>query len=376
MKKLGIVLVHYHSPALLAPAIAALRTDAAAAGITTEIVVVDNGSTAAEQAELLALARQQELRLHVSGRNSGYAGGVNAGAALLPAADMLLLMNPDVLVLPGCLAALWEKVAAGAAACGPLFYWDEPGGFALPPTEACGFFEELLRVAAGRHGGALLKLARRRWRAHARRYFLAEQAFAGYDLSGALLMVSAEAFRQLGGFDESYALYFEETDFLQRLRQAGLPACFEPRARAIHLYAQSTPRDGRVAALYGASQKLFRHRFYGNRRAAWLAALAAGGAASAAPELAAATPLSASGSWPLDPRAAWLEISPSPLRYPAAARRLPAAAGRLEPILSPPLLERMAPGVYWLQTVAADGRELALGRLEVPAQTRSPSPMV
>lgn len=378
MKGLGVILVHYHTPALLALAADALRADAAGAGLELEIVVVDNGSTAEERAALVAWrARQEEAglpaRIFEPGRNLGYAAGINAGARLLPERHALLLMNPDVLVLPGCLARLAARLAAGAAVAGPAFFWDREEGFELPPTEAVGFAEDLLRVAAARFGGALAAAARRRWRRHARRFFLAEQSLAAYDLSGAMMMVARAAFERLGGFDERYQLYFEETDFLQRLRRAGFRADFEPRAKAIHLYAQSTPRDGRVGQLYSASQRLFREVAYGRLGAAGLRALSRGAGSAAEP---AAPSLDPAGSWPLDRRARWLEISPSPLLFPAAARRLPPDLDRLQPILSPELAARMAPGAYWLSALDAEGGELDLVRIAVPDQTRSPSPIV
>jgi GT2 family glycosyltransferase len=364
---LGVILVHYHTPALLEQAVAAVDEDAAGSGIATEIVVVDNGSTEAERSRLAAFCRRRGIRLHDPGRNLGYAGGINAGAALLPEQEALLAMNTDVLVEKGCLAALLASLEAGAAVAGPAFFWDRAdreSGFELPPTEAVGLGEDLLRVAAARWGGRLAAIARRRWRKHVRRYLLAEDGVAGYDLSGAMLMISAAAFHRVGGFDAGYAFYFEETDFLQRLRRAGLPARFERKARAVHLYAQSTPKDGSAAAYFSASQELFRRTFYRESGAALLRALSRGAGRPAEPP---AEKLTADGGWKLDVRARWLEISPSPLGFPAATRRLPAGLGTLQPVLPPGLLPQLADGTYWLRQVDQRGGELAVGKLEIGA---------
>ena len=364
-RKLGVILVHYHTPALLEAAVAALGADASSSGLALEIVVVDNGSTAEERSRLEGFGRRRGLRVCDPGRNLGYAGGINAGAALLPEQDALRAMNTDVLVEPGCLAALLGSLAAGAAAAGPAFFWDRADrrqGFELPPTEAFGFAEDLLRVAASRFGGAWAAAARRRWRRHVRRYLLAEESLPAYDLSGALLMMAAPAFRRIGGFDDRYAFYFEETDFLQRLRRAGLAARFEPRARAVHLYAQSTPKDGSAATYFADSQELFRRTFYGRGGAALLRNLSRGARPPAEPP---AEPLAAAGGWRLDNRARWLELSPSPLGFPAATRRLPAGLGALEPVLPPGLLPQLAAGTYWLRQLDEHGGELAVGRIEI-----------
>jgi len=368
---LGVVFVHFHTPALLAQAVQSLEADAAGCGLDFELVVVDNGSTPEEKAELESWRADRRVRILDPGRNLGYAGGLNAGVALLPAAQVLLLMNPDVLVEPGCLAALLAQLEAGAAVAGPAFFWDAPGGFELPPTEGFHVGDELLRIAAARWGGAFAGWARRRWRRRAWRHFMAEESVESYDLSGAMMMVQAEIYRRLGGFDEGYALYFEETDFLQRLRLAGHSARFEPAAKAVHLYAQSTPRDGRAGELFAASRNRYRARFQGRRWARLLGLLERGVKPAAEP---AAEPLEAEGSWELAAGARWLEISPSPLGFPAAARPLPegAGAGRLEKVLSAALVARMAPGTYRLRVLSGEGRELAVGRLEIASsETKS-----
>lgn len=365
--KLGVVLVHYHTPGLLAEAVAALRRDAGPSGLELDLVVVDNGSTAEEKLALAALERTAELRIHAGGGNLGYAGGLNAGVALLPDSDALLLMNTDVLVGPGSLAALLARIRAGAAVVGPRFLWDGwdlEQAFELPPTEAVSFGEELRRVAAARRGGSFAIAARRRWRRHASRYFDAAGPIRGYDLSGALLMVEAESYRRLGGFDDGYAFYFEETDFLQRLRAAGLVAEFEPRAKAIHLYAQSTPRDGGAATLYAASRERFRRSRYGPAAAGLLRRLEKG---AQPPEPPPSAVLPSGGAWQLPPGTRRLEISPSPLGFPAALRRLPAGTERLDPLLSPELVARMTPGIYWLRAIGEEGLELDLCRVELPA---------
>lgn len=364
-----MVLVHYHTPGLLAEAVAALRRDAASSGLALELVVADNGSTAEEKKALAALEAAEGLRIAGDGGNLGYAGGLNAGAALLPASEVLVLMNTDVLVGPGCLAALAARIAAGVAAVGPRFLWDgwDPEqAFELPPTEAVGLPDELLRLAAARWGGAWAGRARRRWRRHAGPYFEAQEPRRGYDLSGALLMVEAAAFHRLGGFDPAYQLYFEETDFLERLRREGLRAELVPAAVARHLYAQSTPRDGRVARLYAESRERFRRRVYGRAAAALLRRLESGARPPAAPEATRkAEWLESGGAWLLPPGARRLELSPSPLGFPAALRRLPEGADRLDPVLSPELVARLAPGVYWLRPLDATGAELGLGRVEI-----------
>ncbi|MBV8200259.1 MAG: glycosyltransferase, partial [Acidobacteria bacterium] len=244
---LAVVLVHYHTPRLAAAAVGALQRDlasgpGAAAGLDVEWLLVDNGSDAAGR-ELLA---SLPLRLLEPGRNLGYAGGVNLGVAS-SRAELVLLMNPDVLVLPGCAAALVDCLRAGAAAAGPRFFWDSGRRLLLPPAERRGRGSELLAVLAASRGGGWAERARRRSRRHCRRHWLAAAPLPSHSLSGSLLAVRRAAWERVGGFDEGFRLYFEETDWLLRLRRAGLPARFVPAAEAVHLYGRSAALEPRAA---------------------------------------------------------------------------------------------------------------------------------
>ena len=87
----------------------ALRADVAGTGLEVDWLLVDNGSDAAGRARLASLPVE---RID-PGANLGYAGGVNLGVAR-PDAELVLVMNPDVIVLPGCVPALLERPAATA----------------------------------------------------------------------------------------------------------------------------------------------------------------------------------------------------------------------------------------------------------------------
>ena len=360
--RLAIVLVHYHAAELAARAVGALRADLAGAGLDVEWAVVDNGSDAAERALLATLPGERVE----AGRNLGFAGGVNLGVEKTTA-EAILVMNPDVIVLPGCVDALLTVLAGGAAVAGPRFYWDSGRRLRLPPTELRSRRQEISAALAGRGGGWPAR-ARRRWRRHARRHWQAAAPLASYALSGAILALRRSAWETVGPFDAGFQLYFEESDWLKRVERRGLPARYVPAAEAVHLYNQSAGREPRAADWFAASAERFRRRHYGAWFTPILGALGGGRAAvTRSHSLRAALAAPAGGGLDLTavgrPFPLWVEVSPRPLGFPAAAERLGEPPGAPW-TLPAEVADRLPPDAELTVQVTDDaGRELAGYRL-------------
>jgi hypothetical protein len=62
-------------------------------------------------------------------------------------------------------------------------------------------------------------------------------------VAGMFMLFRSEVFRQLGGFDERYFLYYEDVDLCRRLRRLGYDALLEPRAVALHDARRASHRD-------------------------------------------------------------------------------------------------------------------------------------
>lgn len=324
--RLALILVHYHTPELAAEAVAALRADVDHAA-DTEWLLVDNGSDAAGRALLESLPVQ---RID-PGTNLGYAGGVNLGAAR-STAEILIFMNPDVLVLPGCIAALVERLQSGAAVAGPAFWWDRGRRMLLPPAEARGRWEELVR-------------SRQRWRRHARRHWEARSPIASWSLSGSLLAIRRDAWERVGPFDEGFRLFFEETDWLLRAKRLGLRSEYVPGAEAIHLYNRSAAREPRARQWFEESARRFRRLHYGSGFS-WLL--------ERMPRR--TTELPVLERIPVE-AGVWVEVSPNPEGFPAAAERI--SAPGLWTLPDEIALE----GSWIAQVTDAQGRELVRGRI-------------
>ena len=347
--RLAVVLVHYHAAELARAAVSALRADLAGTGVETEWLLVDNGSDAGERGLLAGL----EVERLDPGENLGYAGGVNLGVARARA-DALLLMNPDVLALPGCVPALLARLHAGAAVAGPRFFWDRGRRLLLPPAEPRRRRDELWAMLAAR-GERWAARARRRWRQHARRHWLARDPLPSHALSGSLLAVRRDAWERTGPFDPAFRLYFEETDWLLRAARLGLRSEHVPAAEAVHLVGRSAAREPRAGAWFEESARRFRRRHYGAPFAWTLAALD-----RRLPRHALAVPAAVPPGGL--PQPCWVEVSPNPAGFPAAAERL--AAWPIGWTLPAEVRERAAGEPLVAQLTDDAGRELARWSVE------------
>ncbi|MGD2113436.1 MAG: glycosyltransferase [Acidobacteriota bacterium] len=382
--QVSAIIVHYRAPELAAEAARAVADDCDASAVPWEVLVVDNGDDPGERARLEAGLRERlpdrPWRILVPGENLGYAGGLRVGVDA-SRGELLLLMNPDVLVCSGCVDALVRALDAGATAAGPRFFWDRERRMLLPPAEERTRTAALLSRLA-RTGPRAARAVRRRWRRHARRHWEAGEVLRSEALSGALLAVRRSVWRDVGPFDDAFRLYFEETDWLRRLVRRGGAPVQVPAAEAVHLYDRSAASEPRSPLWFRRSQALFERRWYGRGFAALLSALdrlpersrkpggdrRAGGPLSSPPAGDATLEIPVPGV--LRPPL-WVEMSPSPLGFPAAAERVEPDAGCVRWRLPEEIWDRLPPGRFRLQLTGANGAEGPSRWLHKPA----PAPM-
>jgi len=342
---MDVVIVHYHAADAVREAVAALFADARGSALPLHVIVADNGSTGEER----ALLRTLPVTYFATGTNAGYAGAINAAFAHTRA-DCIVVMNEDVLVLPGCLAALRDALQSGGAVAGPTFYWDRDCTLLLPCTEERTRRNELRKIAAKRSPAALER-ARAVWREHARRHWRSDEPIVTPSLSGALLAFRRDTWSAAGPFDDAYHLYYEENDWLLRVAGAGLRPLYVPAARAIHLHNPAAGQSEERSRWEAESFVRFGNRHYGEHFMRRL--LLASGRDGVVPSWSCTDDVSAEAATPL-----WLEVSPSPLGFPAAAARIDGRPAGAWPLPRMRGLEHIS-GPLYLQIVDDEGRELA-----------------
>lgn len=361
--KISCILVHYHTPELLKRALSAIEKDACASALDVDVIVVDNGSTEKDRPLLESLS----AKLIVPGDNLGYAGGINL-AVKHSDAEIFIFMNPDVEVLPGCIEALIKALRDGASAAGPRFYMDQRKEIILPPLMRLTRMNEILWRSSVL-SRAQAKRVRNHWRKHAKKQWHAHAPVIDYDLTGALLAITRLAWEQVGSFDEVFKLYFEELDWLTRLRRKGLKAYYVPGAEAIHLVNQSAIKEKLAKKWYADSLAIYRRRYYGALFTAFLERVVPvlrgflnkiqNGSEKQYETQVPSVDLSIFKS--VSDKPLWIEVSPEELGIPALG--IPIHDSGLKKWVFPGTTwKALEPGKYYLRVADNAGRELMYRR--------------
>ncbi|PSR62295.1 glycosyltransferase family 2 protein [Nocardia sp. MDA0666] len=221
-KTVGLALVTYQSAKDLPGFLETLP--AAVEPYTVDVVGIDNVSTD-RSAEIMEEFGGRVIR---NTRNVGLAAAINQGAAAT-GGQWILVANPDTKLTPGSIAALIEtaKTDDRIGMIGPRILRLDgepyPSGRRFPSL-AVGIAHALL-------GGI--------WPNNpaTRRYFCAPVTeVSDVDwISGCCMLFRREAFEAVGGFDDRYFLYFEETKMALDMHRVGWRVVLDPRVEIRHL---------------------------------------------------------------------------------------------------------------------------------------------
>lgn len=218
---------------------------AAMAGIAGEILIVDNdsqdGSFEAIAAHITARGWDKTtpiVRIIQSGHNGGFGAGNNfgirAGLSNGVTADFIYVLNPDAFPEETAILTLLNHlITHPKTGFAGSYIHGEDGVAHLTTFRFPSIASEF--ESAVRFGPVSRRLKTRKICIET-----PDQSQTVDWLAGASLMIRRSALDEIGLFDETFFLYFEETDLSRRAALAGWRTDFVPESKVAHIGSAAT----------------------------------------------------------------------------------------------------------------------------------------
>jgi len=225
----AVVVVSYNSAAVIGDLLDSVP--AALDGLSGMVVVVDNGSSD----DTVAIVRARGDCLVVEAENRGYAAGINRGVVEAPRTAAIAVLNPDLVLSAGALRVLVDAL-------------DQPETGIVAPrivNPDGSLFQSLRHAPSVLNTVGLSFIGNPRFSEYVTDPTQYSQPGIVDWALGAALVVSRECHERLGGWDETFFLYSEETDLCLRARDHGMLTRYEPGATVMHIGggSGSSPRS-------------------------------------------------------------------------------------------------------------------------------------
>ncbi|HEX6047090.1 MAG TPA: glycosyltransferase family 2 protein [Pyrinomonadaceae bacterium] len=241
--ELSIIIVNWNGDGLLSRCVETIVTSQPPTSY--EIVIVDNASeddslARLSSSETLApLVANGQLRILNNSENRGFGAANNQGFALTDS-PFVLLLNLDTEVGPGTIDTLMRTMQSDPkiGVCGPKILNSDGtlqiSAFFNPPRVWHTVLSQL----------KLYHLLPRKIRGELLlgRHWDHDRLRAVPMLSGAAMLARREMIDRVGGFDERFHMYSEDTEWCWRITKAGWKLVFVPDAVVLHHGAESSKK--------------------------------------------------------------------------------------------------------------------------------------
>lgn len=258
--EVAAIVVTFNSAQYLGKLLDSLLEESITASIRT--MVVDNNSSD----DSVAIARSYPgVEVLALSRNIGYAGAINLACRRIDRSDSILVLNPDLTIMPGSIRQMLERLSNdGVGIVAPRMLKSDNSIFYSIRREP-SILRSLGDAAFGSHfptrPPSLSEMEQR-----LSRYTNASRIDWA---TGAALLIRREVAIRVGPWEEEFFLFSEETDYCRRVRESGHSVWYEPKASVIHVGGGSGSNP-ELAALLAVNRIKYVAK-HNNRRTAALA---------------------------------------------------------------------------------------------------------
>tara|TARA_Y100000590_G_C15702319_1_gene1007260 strand:- start:1596 stop:2357 length:762 start_codon:yes stop_codon:yes gene_type:complete len=214
---ISIIIVNYNSLNFLVKNLESIN-NSNLNNINTEIIIIDNNSKVKPNYNSL---RKYNVKIYQINKNIGYSAGLNYGIEKC-SGKFILSLNPDVYVKKNTINTLYNYYINNNVGILGSKVLNIDGSFQLSSRRRF----PLLKYLAAR----MLKINN-------------NYNYNDYDInkthnvdsiSGCCMFFSIDIFNKVGGFDENFFLYFEDTDFCLRIIESGKSVVYFPESEVFH----------------------------------------------------------------------------------------------------------------------------------------------
>lgn len=257
----SVVIVNWNGGKYLEETINSLREKTK--DISYETILIDNNSDNQDESYLYLdkLSLFENVTVIKSNENLGFAKANNRGMKIAKGRNFLIL-NPDVIMHNNVVKILSEYLDSNTdvGMTGPKIF-DIDGNFQQNCLKGKPYpMDTLFHLIGLAKAFPNVKV----FNGYALRYLNREEINECWGLSGCCMMLKKSLYEEIGGMDEQFFMYQEETDWGLRTARAGYKTVYNPNAEIIH-YQGVTTKKIKIKSIWIFTQsmmKFFKKHFW------------------------------------------------------------------------------------------------------------------
>ena len=199
-----------------------------------EVIIVDNGSR--DDPSAGCKAEYPDVKMVLTGKNLGFAGGNNAGIAVARG-EFYFMVNNDTEFTPGLLEgllAVFRMHPDAGIVCPKFHYFFQKG-----TIEYAGY--RAMNIFTGRNG-----MIGSKEKDEGQYDVLQETHFA----HGGAMLVPRDVVEKVGKMYEPFFLYYEELDWSAQMKKKGYKIYYQPASLIYHKESMTTGKESPLKTYY------------------------------------------------------------------------------------------------------------------------------